>query len=357
MGIISNTIWKMILSSGLLILGIALGFSLSALLFKILSRWARHTSSDLDDLLLKYLKGPLRVLIPLLLIMVIMPSLFMTKPLLLLIRHILSLCFIGCLSWFLISIVELFKSFILKKYDVSVKDNLKARMVYTQIEVIERILISIIVIIALSTMLMTFDRVRQVGVSILASAGIIGVIAGFAAQKSIATLFAGIQIAITQPFRIDDVVIVENEWGRIEEITLTYVVVKIWDLRRLVLPITYFLEKPFQNWTRNSADILGTVFIYADYTISIQKVREELQRILKNSELWDGKVAGIQVTDATERTVEIRALMSAGDASAAWDLRCLVREKLLEYIQKNYPESLPKVRAEFQKHEIGHKDV
>jgi small-conductance mechanosensitive channel len=147
---------------------------------------------------------------------------------------------------------------------------------------------------------------------------------------------------------VDDVVIVENEWGRIEEITLTYVVVRIWDLRRLVVPITYFIEKPFQNWTRVTADILGTVFIYADYTLQIEEVRKELQRILQESELWDQKVCVLQVTNATERTVELRALMSAADASKAWSLRCEVREKLIEFIQKNYPQALPKVRAEFE---------
>jgi len=143
-------------------------------------------------------------------------------------------------------------------------------------------------------------------------------------------------------------VIVENEWGRIEEITFTYVVVRIWDLRRLVLPITYFIEKPFQNWTRVTADILGTVFLYVDYTVPVQPIREELRRILKGSSYWNGNAWGLQVTDSTDRAVELRALMSASDASSAWNLRCEVREKLIEYIQKNYPDGLPKVRAEVQ---------
>jgi len=170
-----------------------------------------------------------------------------------------------------------------------------------------------------------------------------------AAQRTIATFIAGLQIAVTQPIRVDDVVIVENEWGRIEEITLTYVVVRIWDLRRLVVPITYFIEKPFQNWTRVTADILGTVFIYVDYTVPIESIRAELQRILKSSELWDGKVCVLQVTNTSERTVELRALMSAADASTAWSLRCQVREKMVDFIQKNYPDALPKLRAEFHK--------
>jgi len=193
---------------------------------------------------------------------------------------------------------------------------------------------------------MTFEKVRQLGTAILASAGIIGIILGFATQKTISTVLAGLQIAITQPIRVDDVVIIENEWGRIEEISLTYVVVRVWDLRRLVVPITYFIEKPFQNWTRVSADILGTVFIYADYTLPVQRLREELHSILRASDLWDGRAWGLQVTGTTERAIELRALMSAQDASSAWDLRCNVREKLLEFIQRNYPESLPRLRAD-----------
>jgi small-conductance mechanosensitive channel len=184
------------------------------------------------------------------------------------------------------------------------------------------------------------------GTAILASAGIVGLVIGFATQKTVSTVLAGLQIAITQPIRVDDVVIVESEWGRIEEITLTYVVVRLWDLRRLVVPIPYFIEKPFQNWTRVSADLLGTVFIYADYTLPVQRIREELHSILRASDLWDGRVWGLQVTGKTERAVELRALMSAPDASSAWDLRCKVREELLEFIQKNYPESLPRLRAE-----------
>lgn len=201
---------------------------------------------------------------------------------------------------------------------------------------------------------MTFDKVRQIGVSILASAGIAGIIIGFAAQRSLATLIAGIQIAITQPIRIDDVVIVENEWGWIEEITLTYVVIRIWDQRRLVVPITYFIERPFQNWTRTSAELLGTVYLYADYGIPVDELRQELEKIVNASPLWDKRVAKIQVTNATEKTVEMRALVSAENSSNAWELRCLVREKLIDFMQRNYPERLPRIRLETNK---GDNDV
>jgi small-conductance mechanosensitive channel len=263
-----------------------------------------------------------------------------------LLRHVLALCIIGAVSWLCIRLVNGLEEFVLKQYDIAAGDNLRARKIHTQLRVIKRIVIVIIIIIGFSAMLMTFEKVKQLGTSLLASAGIAGIIIGFSAQRSLATLFAGLQIAITQPIRIDDVVIVENEWGRVEEITLTYVVVRIWDLRRLVLPITYFTERPFQNWTRVSADILGTVFIYVDYTASVQAIRSKFFEILDQSKLWDRKVRSMQVTNTTDRTMEVRALMSAPDASTAWNLRCEVREKLIDFIQQRYPDSLPRIRGD-----------
>jgi len=257
----------------------------------------------------------------------------------------LGLLQIVLIAWLAIRGVGIGREFVTNAFDIKTADNLKARKIHTQARVVEQILVALISFLAIAAMLMTFDKVRQLGVSLLASAGVVGIILGFAAQKSIATLFAGIQIALTQPIRVDDVVIVEGEWGWIEEITLTYVVVKIWDLRRLIVPITFFLDKPFQNWTRVSADILGTICIYADYTVPIEPIRAELQRICKASDLWDGKVCGLQVTDAREATVELRALISAKDSSIAWDLRCLVREKLIDFLQKNYPSALPRTRV------------
>jgi small-conductance mechanosensitive channel len=238
------------------------------------------------------------------------------------------------------------EDWIVSRFDVGVADNLRARKIHTQFRVVKRIVVVVVSILAFGTMLMTFDQVRRLGTTILASAGIIGIVVGMAAQRTIGTFIAGLQIAFTQPIRVDDVVIVENEWGRIEEITLTYVVVKIWDLRRLVLPITYFIEKPFQNWTRVTADILGTVYLYVDHTVPVDAVRQQLQNILSESEYWDKKVCVLQVTNASERAVELRALVSAADASQAWSLRCEVREKLIDFIKEDYPQALPKLRAE-----------
>lgn len=262
--------------------------------------------------------------------------------------QVFALVLTGLIAWLLIRIVYFLEGCILSRFDVNVKNNLQARKVHTQLKVFKRIVIIVVFVLAFGTMLMTFERIRQLGTMIIASAGIAGIVIGLAAQKTITTFIAGLQIAILQPIRVDDVVIVEGEWGRIEEITLTYVVVRIWDLRRLIVPITYFIEKPFQNWTRISADILGTVFLYTDYTVPVDALREELQRILEASDYWDRKVCVLQVTNTTERSMELRALMSSGDASTAWNLRCEVREKLVDFVRREYPDALPKVRAELE---------
>src|SRR5690606_30128810 len=261
------------------------------------------------------------------------------------VRNAASLVLIGMVAFVLYQLVDVASSFVLRQHRMDVADNLRARAIHTQVLVLKKVAIAVIGVFTIASMLMVFESVRQFGASILASAGVAGIIVGFAAQRSIATLLAGFQIALTQPIRVDDVVIVENEWGRIEDITLTYVVVRIWDLRRLVLPITYFIEQPFQNWTRRSADILGTVFLHVDYTVPLDALRAELTRILEASPKWDGKVNVLQVTDAKPHTLEIRALASARDASDAWDLRCEVREKLVQFLQRNFPESLPRLRA------------
>jgi small-conductance mechanosensitive channel len=296
--------------------------------------------------LLRHYGYPVLACAVLLAVLAVVPLIKAPPSIMDLFRHFLGICIICAVSWLCVRLVTGLEDFLLKQYDIAAEDNLSARKMYTQLRIVKRIVTVIIIIIGFSAILMTFEKVRQLGMSLLASAGIAGIIIGFAAQRSLATLFAGLQIAFTQPIRIDDVVIVENEWGKIEKITLTYVVVRIWDLRRLVLPITYFTEKPFQNWTRETSEILGTVFIYVDYTASAQKIREKYFEIVEQSKLWDGKVRNLQVTNTTERTMELRVLMSAKDASAAWDLRCEVREKLIDFIQQNYPDALPKVRGE-----------
>lgn len=333
------------------VIAIILGLFMASIIGAILKHWGagrKYTSRKLS-LPLQHWTAPLRAVIPVLLLLFILPILELPKETAGAVRHILGLWIIAAVAWLIDRTVSIIRDFLLSFYQIDTKDNLRARRVYTQIRVIERVITVLIILIAIAIMLMTFEKVRQLGVSLLASAGVLGIILGIAAQKSLGTLFAGIQIAIAEPVRIDDVVIVEGEWGRIEEITLTYIVVRIWDLRRLIVPITYFIEKPFQNWTRISADLLGTVFLYMDYTVPVQAIRDEFQRILDNTDMWDKKVSGVQVTNATEHTMEIRALMSAADSSIAWNLRCLVREKLIEFLQKNYPDSLPRSRVVMEK--------
>ncbi len=256
-----------------------------------------------------------------------------------------SVLLIVSLALMLIAGIRTAKRIFLEQFDSTKEDNLLSRKFQTQFNILERILIFLIIIISIGLILMLFDDVRRIGISLFASAGVAGIIIGFSAQRIIGTVIAGVQIAITQPIRLDDVVIIEGEWGKIEEITLTYVVVNIWDKRRLIVPTTYFFEKPFQNWTRTTSEILGTVFIYTDYNVPFDELRNELTRLLESTELWDRKVNVLQVTNAKERTVEVRALMSAKDSATAWDLRVFVRENLIIFLQKNFPDSLPKTRV------------
>ncbi|MDA3949337.1 MAG: mechanosensitive ion channel [Spirochaeta sp.] len=233
-------------------------------------------------------------------------------------------------------------------FDISAADNLTARRVTTQIVILERLVGFTIVILAVAVGLVTIPGVRQWGASLLASAGILGLLVGFAAQQTIANVLAGIQIAITQPLRIEDSVVIDGEWGWVEEITLTYVVVRIWDRRRLVVPISYLLQKPFQNWTRSTASIIGSVYLYADYTVDIDALRVEQTRTLAASDLWDGDVDVIQVTNTTERTVELRSLVSARNAPQAWELRCHLRERLVSALKTGQPGALPRERMRIQ---------
>ena len=248
-------------------------------------------------------------------------------------------------GFLLIRLVRVLEDGLGRRMQMDVADNLRARKFHTQFRILRQVLTLIIWLLTGSAILLQFDGFRQFGQGLLASAGIASLVIGFAAQKTLGNLIAGFQIAITQPIRLDDVVVVENEWGRIEEITLTYVVVKIWDERRLVLPISYFIDNPFTNWTRRSADILGTVFLHVDYTVPIDGLRAELERLVKDHEDWDGRVAEIVAFEARPTTLELRALVSARDSGAAWRLRCDVREGLVTWLQREHPDALPRFRV------------
>ena len=347
-------------SRGLTILGALRGVGTLSGLAWLLARIARtleallqslatRTEAGWDDVLLPFAGKALRLILPMLALILGTPALAVSEGVQQIVQNAVSLALIGTIGFILVQFVNAMAQLLLQRYSVDVADNREARGVYTQVMVLKKIAVGVIAVFAIASMLMVFQSVRQLGTAMIASAGVAGIVIGFAAQKSLGTLLAGFQIAMTQPIRIDDVVIVEGEWGKIEEISLTYVVVCIWDLRRLVVPITYFIEKPFQNWTRTSADILGTVFLQVDYGVPVDAVRQELTRILESSANWDRKVNVLQVTDAKERTLELRALASSSDASKSWDLRCEMREKLVAFIQKNYPGSLPRLRTMFER--------
>lgn len=331
--------------AGCLLLLLSVVYGGMTVLLMVARKVADKTWPGSGDLIRLYGARPLRILVMLGALGVILPVMGWPSDLAGLLRHVLALGMIGVCAWLLINTTLVGRTLVLRRYDITVADNLRARSMRTQVTMLLRVVWVLICVLAVACMLMTFERIRQLGISLLASAGLIGIVAGFAAQKSLATLVAGIQLAITQPIRLDDVVVIEGEWGRIEEITLTYVVVRIWDERRLVVPISRFLEQPFQNWTRTSAQILGTVFLWTDYTIPIAALRKELKRVVAASPLWDGRVCLLQVTDAGERTLQLRALVSASDSGKCWDLRCDVREKLVDYVQQNHPGALPRLRA------------
>jgi small-conductance mechanosensitive channel len=260
--------------------------------------------------------------------------------------RVIAIGIIACVGWAAIIALNIVTGFYLRRFRLDVEDNLMARKHNTQIRVLVRAIDVVLVILTIGAALMTFPAVRQYGVSLFASAGAAGIVVGLAARPLLSNLFAGVQLAITQPIRIDDAVIVENEWGLVEEITSTYVVIRIWDLRRMVVPLSYFIEKPFQNWTRQTSTLIGSVMIYVDYSAPVGAIREELERIVKASKNWNGEVINLQVTDAKERTIELRAIMSANSSGAAFDLRCEVREKLIAFLQREHPDALPRERSE-----------
>src|SRR5215813_790611 len=261
-----------------------------------------------------------------------------------LLARLMAVAVIGLIGWAAIIALHIAADLYLRRYRLDIDDNLLARKHNTQVRVLARTIDVLLIMLTLSAALMTFPAVRQYGLSLFASAGVAGIVAGLAARPVLSNLVAGVQLAMTQPIRLEDAVVVEGEWGTIEEITSTYVVVKLWDLRRLIVPLTYFIEKPFQNWTRETSALIGNVMLYVDYTAPVEVIRAKFNEILKQSDKWDGRTAALQVTDFKEGSMELRCLMSARSASQTFDLRCEVREKLIAFLQKEHPEALPHSR-------------
>jgi small-conductance mechanosensitive channel len=267
------------------------------------------------------------------------------------VRHTNGLLLLTALTWLGLRIVRGVARGVTGLHSVEVEDNLNARRIHTQTRMLARMAMFVILLTGLALMLMTFPGARQFGASLLASAGVVGLVAGIAARPVFSNLIAGLQIALAQPIRIDDVVIVEGEWGRVEEITGTYVVLKIWDERRLIVPLQWFIEHPFQNWTRQGAEIIGTVFLWVDYRMPVEPLRAEAQRLCEASPDWDRRLCKLQVTEAGERAMQLRLLVSSTNSGRNWDLRCHLREGLLDFMQREYPQHLPLMRTE-----LGHVD-
>jgi len=331
------------------LLGIALIAALLAQrIIRSVSRRALSVRHPNIYVLIERLRGPIRLALILFAVSLTLPALPVNADIKLAVAKILQLALIVLAGWMTVTCINILADMYLRQFDIEAADNLLARKHVTQVRVLKGTLHTVIILATIAAALMTFDSVRQYGVGLFASAGIAGIVVGLAARPVLSNLLAGVQLAVTQPIRIDDVVVVENEWGRIEDITPTYVVIRIWDLRRLIVPLSYFIEKPFENWTRKSSNVLGTVYLYTDYSVPVERVREKLAEIVKQSELWDGAVANVQVTDSKERTVEVRALVSARDSGAAWNLRCQVREQLINFLQQEYPAALPRQRVEIE---------
>ncbi len=311
------------------------------IVFFLLGRYAKKRNSRFGQSFKQRAWKPALFVFPLAALMMALPAAPFPGDFRLVLQRVFGLGVIAAIGWVIILLVELASDAISFRYAIDVADNLSARRIRTQTAVLNRIAVVIVILVTVSIMLMTFPAVRHIGISLLASAGLAGLVVGMAARSTLASLIAGIQIAMTQPIRIEDALVVEGEWGWVEEISMTYVVIRIWDLRRLVVPLTYFIEKPFANWTRTTSELLGVVLLYADYSLPVDEARQELKRLLDSTDLWDRRAWTLQVTDATEKTMQLRALMSASNGPRLFDLRCLIREGMIRFIASKHPESLP----------------
>jgi len=328
-------------------------YLLHRIIFMVVGRWARREGAHAPAAIGRRLRGPTLLTLVLLAIQIPLGAMAGAvderfEEAIGVARHAASILVIASVVWLLMRTLLAGEDVVDDYFRLDVQDNLRARQAHTQMVVLRRVITVLLIIVGGAAILMTFPKARQLGASLLASAGIAGLVVGLAARPTVSNLIAGVQIAFTRPINIDDVVIMEGEWGRIEQITTTYVVVKIWDDRRLIVPLSHVLEKPFQNWTRSTSQLLGTVFLYTDFHVPLDDLRDELRRLCEASEKWDQRVCLIQVTDATEKTMQVRALVSARDAGSLWDLRCAVREGLIRHLSETHPGSLPRVRAEVE---------
>lgn len=325
---------------------VAAALAAQLLAFFVLRRAVARPGQVLAQSLVRNLRAPTRLAIPLIALEVTLPLVGIDHRITSHLLHAFGITLIIAVAFLIIRLTYVFDDVLVDRYRIDSADNLKARQIQTQVQVLRRVIVVAVTTVALAVALLTFPEVRAAGAGLLASAGIVGLVAGMAARPIFTNVLAGLQIAISQPIRVDDVVVVEGDWGRIEQIALTYVVVRVWDLRRLVLPISYFIENPFENWTRHTADILGFVYIEVDYTAPIDLLRDRFHQVLQESDDWDGQVWTLQVTNAGPSTIQLRALMSSSDSTRSWNLQVEVREKLISYLQEHFPGCLPRQRTE-----------
>lgn len=325
------------------------GISAAVMLHRVLFRSATRLASTRDLFwrsLVQRTEGPSRLALMIIALGFAAAIAPLTNGQASIIRHLLVICFIALVGWMARTVLHIWVTIYLRRFKLDSEDNLLARKHTTQSRILQRVASGLIVLVTIAMALMTFEGVRQYGVSLLASAGAAGLVLGLALQPLLKNLVAGIQLAVTQPIRLEDAVIVEGEWGNVEDVTSTYVVIRLWDWRRMVLPLSYFLEHPFQNWTRESASLIGTAMIHVDYTAPVQTMRRKLVEIAEASRLWDGRVVNLQVTELRAETMEVRMLISAQNSGRAFDLRCEVREKMIAFLQTEHPTALPRRRAE-----------
>ena len=337
-------LWTLIV----MVISLIIGLVIRYIFFRSLRAYNHRQPSVLIASILNHLGSRTWLFFPLLVFLLFQPLVTLPDQWDIMLYRLIEVMLFMVIGWILLKSINVLEDLAYVHYLEEQKDPFRERKIKTQLQFVRRILGVVIFVLVLASILLSIPEVRQAGRAILASAGIAGVILGFAAQKTLGNLLAGLQIAVTQPIKIDDAVIVENDWGVIEEITLTYVVVKVWDQRRIVLPITYFVENPFQNWTRSSSNLTGVVLLYVDYSLPVEALRQALDRILEEEPLWNGEKKDVQVTDTTDKTMTVRVLVSAADAGDTFALRCSVREKLIAFLQENYPESLPKNRISLE---------
>ncbi|HEY4440565.1 MAG TPA: mechanosensitive ion channel domain-containing protein [Candidatus Elarobacter sp.] len=325
---------------------IVIGVVVHRVLYWAFGVWAKRRNDVFAAAVVRRTSRPAAYIFPLIAILIVFPNLSIPERWESALLHVSGLLTIAAFAWAIVATIRLWSDVIVARHRVDVEDNLLARQLGTRVDILARVAITLVVIISIGMMLMTFSEIRALGTTVLASAGVAGIVAGLAARPLFENLVAGIQLALTQPIRLDDVVIVEKQYGRIEEIHSTYVVVRVWDLRRLIVPLSYFITTPFENWTRQTANLMGEVYVFTDFRLDVVKLRDEVPKIVERSPLWDKAFTNLQVTDATEHAMQIRVLVTARNSADLFDLRCFVREELIAYICREQPDALPRTRAE-----------